>query len=115
MLSPGSYRLTVRLSSAGPSGAAVEGMTCMIPTAPAEETTEGCHPLSCQARPMTRYGLTPCFKPAAYSIDLVIIMSSDGPLGSEFGSVCGQVDVSSTAIAGWRPVGGAAGPCERAS
>ncbi len=61
---------------------------------------------------MTRYGLTPCFRPAAYSIDVVIIISSGGPLGLELGSVCGYVNVASTTIAGWSPVGGcASAPC----
>src|SRR5712691_1937963 len=41
----------------------------MMPTAPAEEMADSCHPLSCRARPITRYGLTWFWRPDAYSID----------------------------------------------
>src|SRR5882724_8171449 len=62
----------------------------MIPIAPADEMALGFQPLSCHARPMTRYGLTPCLMPAEYNIDFVTSRSRAGALGSVDGPVGGS-------------------------
>src|SRR6266566_228637 len=62
----------------------------MIPIAPADEMAFGFQPLSCHARPMTRYGLTPCLMPAEYNIDFVTSRSRAGALGSVDGPVGGS-------------------------
>ena len=48
----------------GKIDAAVAGITCMMPTAPAEDMADSFHPLSHHASPITRAGLTPCLTPA---------------------------------------------------